>query len=103
MAQEWADSSRNSKERPQTRNSQEDLDGQARRSIASSKGVRGNTSFDLLNESSPLLSPQDPGFQDGQPSPLPSHPSVMLDCGDEEEEESKSVLYLFLLTLSIGG
>lgn len=102
MAQEWADSPRNSKERPQTRNSQEALDGQARRSISSSKGVRGNTSFDLLNESSPLLSPQDPEFQDGHASP-PSHPSAMLDCGDDDEEESKSVWYLFLLTLSIGG
>ncbi|KAL8796456.1 MAG: hypothetical protein Q9195_001130 [Heterodermia aff. obscurata] len=103
MAQEWADSPRNSKERPQTRNSQDALDGQARPSISSSKGVRGNTSFDLLNESSPLLSPQDPESQDGHTSPRPSHPSTMLDCGDDDEEESKSVWYLFLLTLSIGG
>ena len=103
MAQEWADSPRNSKERPQTRDSQESLDGQARRSITSSKGIRGNTSFDLLNESSPLLSPTNPEFQDGHPSPLPSHPSAILDYADEEEEESKSVWYLFLLPLSIGG
>ena len=85
------------------RKSQEALDGQARPSIASSKGVRGNTSFDLLNESSPLLSPQHPDFQDGHTSPLPSTPSAMLNYGDDDEEESKSVWYLFLLTLSIGG
>lgn len=103
MAQGWPNSSRKSKEISQTRKSQEYDESQPRRSVASSKGIRGNTSLDLLNESSPLLSPQHPEFGDDHLSPIPRSPSGMLDTGDEDEEESKSVWYLFLLTLSIGG
>lgn len=103
MASEWPNSSRASKELFDTRKSQEALEGQPRRSVASSRGIRGNTSLDLLNESSPLLSPQYPEIQDGLAPPLPSTPSGLLDCDEDDEEESKSVWYLFLLTLSIGG
>ena len=55
-----------------------------------------------LNEDSPLLSPLRPqterGSEDRGGSP------GLLDWNDgEEEEESKSTFYLFILTLGIGG
>ena len=101
MAPEWVDSSRQSKEFADK--SRETTENQPRHSVASAKGIRGNTSLDLLNESSPLLSPQQADFQDGHTPPLPGTPSGMLDWGGEDDEVSKSVWYLFLLTLSIGG
>ena len=59
-------------------------------------------SFEPLNENSPLLSPQYP--EDGDAFlQRPGTPADILDWNDEEAEESKSVWYLFLLTLSIGG
>lgn len=69
----------------------------------SAKGVKGRPSFEPLDEISPLLSPEGDDFRNGDASPIPRTPSGMLDWGDEDEEESKSVWYLFLLTLSIGG
>ena len=59
-------------------------------------------SLELLNENSPLLAPQ---YLDDDDSPLQrsSTPAGRLDWNDGEAEESKSVWYLFLLTLSIGG
>lgn len=86
----------------------QDIDGiaqsQPRNSTASTKGARGRHSLEQLNESSPLLSPEQDGFQSGHTPPLPGTPSGMLDWGEEDdEEESKSVWYLFVLTLSIGG
>lgn len=103
MAPKWADSWRNSKEFSSTIESQQDGENPPRRSVASVNNVKGSTSLDLLNESSPLLSPQQADLQDGHTLPLPSTPSGMLDWSEEDEEESKSVWYLFLLTLSIGG
>ena len=63
---------------------------------------RGKPSLDLLNEASPLLSPQ---RRDDDESPIASGtPADELDYLDgEEQAESKSHWYLFVLTLSIGG
>lgn len=63
---------------------------------------RGKASLEVLNESSPLLLPQ---RDEDDISPTDSDTSVdELDFLDgEEQEESKSVWYLFVLTLSIGG
>lgn len=68
---------------------------------------RGKASLELLNENSPLLAPQRLE-DDSSPldsSPLDSDSSVdELDFLEgEEQQESKSVWYLFVLTLSIGG
>lgn len=65
-------------------------------------GPPGKASLEVLNENSPLLSAQ--RIEDDN-SPLDIDPSVdeleYLDI--EEQEESKSVWYLIVLTLSIGG
>ena len=91
------------KQYAQGRDSGEIAISQARHSTASAKGARGRQSLEQLNESSPLLSPEQDDFRAGHTPPLPGTPSGMLDWGDEDEEDSKSVWYLFLLTLSIGG
>jgi len=58
--------------------------------------------LEILNENSPLLSPTNP--QDGSFIRRENIPENALDWADEEAaQESKSVWYLFLLTLSIGG
>ena len=64
--------------------------------------TRGKASLDFLNENSPLLLPQ--RIEDDS-SPIDSNTSVdELDFLDgEEQEESRSVWYLFVLTLCIGG
>ena len=104
MAPQGADISRNFKELPDSHLARSNDEGQPRNSGASAKSSRGNTSLDLLNENSPLLSPQQVEFQDGRTPPLPGTPSAMLDWSDDDDDEkSKSVWYLFLLTLSIGG
>lgn len=76
-----------------------------RRALASAKnGSRRSQSLDLLNEQSPLLSPQRPADEDDTSTIQPGTPGLALDWDDDdEEEETKSVWYLFLLTLSIGG
>lgn len=76
---------------------QENADSYADPPLQSSKASR-----DVLNENSPLISPQ--RIEDDS-SPLDSDTSVdELDYLDgEEQEKSKSVWYLFVLTLSIGG
>lgn len=63
---------------------------------------RGKPSLELLNENSPLLSPQ---RREDDDDTISSGTSVdELDYLEgEEQEESKSVWYLFVLTLSIGG
>lgn len=64
--------------------------------------IRGSESEDFLNETSPLLSPEqaeDRQFRRGEIRT----PSGQLECNEGDEEQSKSVWYLFLLTLSIGG
>ncbi len=61
---------------------------------------RGGASIDL-NEQSPLLSPI--RVQDWRNSEDLDTPTGLLDWNDEEVENSKSVFYLFILTLSIGG
>ena len=54
-----------------------------------------------LNESSPLLSP----VRDDDERISEDHDTLteLLDWSDGQDEESKSVFYLFILTLSIGG
>ena len=75
----------------------------AREAVLAGKNGRGRASLEPLNESSPLLSPEEDEFQHGCLPPVPGTPSGMLDWGEEDEEESKSMWYLFVLTLSIGG
>lgn len=104
MALQWTETTRNSEEFPDGPLARSNAEGQTRNSVASPKSIRVNSSLELLNESSPLLSPQQVEFQDGRTPPLPGTPSAMLDWSDDEyEEKTKSVWYLFLLTLSIGG
>lgn len=81
---------------------QDENDGIPRSSFASVKGpVRAGHSLDL-NESSPLLSPT--RFQDDRVSEDHDTLTGTLDWNDgRDEEQSKSVFYLFILTLSIGG
>ena len=63
---------------------------------------RGKPSLEVLNEASPLLAPQRrSGDDDSISSGTPVDELDYLD--GEEQEESKSVWYLFVLTLSIGG
>ncbi|MCJ1339359.1 hypothetical protein MMC09_004648 [Bachmanniomyces sp. S44760] len=63
---------------------------------------RANRSLELLNEQSPLLSPQY-ALDEHDPLRRESTPADTLDYNDGPDEKSKSVWYLFLLTLSIGG
>lgn len=88
---------------PEARRSHETTEVSNRNSIISAKIGRGRPSLEPLNESSPLLSPEAEGSEDGRTSPIPGTPSGMLDWGEDDEEESKSLWYLFVLTLSIGG
>ena len=72
-----------------------------RASRGASKDKKGGCSPNL-NEDSPLLSPERPHSD----RDIDDHetPSGLLDWADvENEEKSKSVFYLFILTLSIGG
>lgn len=64
--------------------------------------TRTKASLEILNENSPLLSPQ---IFEHDGALLESDTSVAeLDFLDgEEQQESKSVWYLLVLTLSIGG
>lgn len=64
--------------------------------------TRTKASLEILNENSPLLSPQ---RIDDDGTLLDSDTSVdELDFLDgDEQQESKSVWYLLVLTLSIGG
>ncbi len=65
-------------------------------------GAQGNESEDYLNETSPLLSPK--SLENEQLTEGGSRtPSGLLELNEGDEEQSKSVWYLFLLTLSIGG
>lgn len=62
---------------------------------------RPKLSLVMENESSPLLMPQQ-SVNDGDIDDV--HPlSESLELQDNEDQASKSALYLFLLTLSIGG
>ena len=83
--------------------SHEGDDGQAafRPSFNSVKGLKREGHSDL-NENSPLLSPS--RFDGDRTSEDQDVPNVSLDYNDGDDvEQSKSVLYLFILTLSIGG
>ena len=80
----------------------DDGDASFRPSLGSTKSLkRGGHSQDL-NENSPLLSPTP--FADDRTYSDQDVPDGMLDYNDgDDEEQSKSVFYLFILTLSIGG
>lgn len=106
MAQYLPDSPKSprfSYDAPDSRRSHETTEAPNRRSIISAKIAKGRPSLELLSESSPLLSPELDGSGDGRASPIPGTPSGMLDWGEDDGEESKSLWYLFVLTLSIGG
>ena len=68
----------------------------------SGDGNRENENEDVLCESSPLLSPV-PSEHEHLTGGGSRAPSGLLDWNEGDEERSKSVWYLFLLTLSIGG
>ena len=73
-----------------------------RTSLASPKDKKVRSGSPDLNEDSPLLSPVRPNIN-RDPDDHDT-PSGLLDWNDApEEEQSKSVFYLFILTLSIGG
>ena len=61
-------------------------------------------SLEPLNENSPLLSPaQGDDVENLIPRETSDIPGTSLEWNEGDEEQSKSVLYLILLTLSIGG
>ena len=75
---------------------------QHNRPVSTNITPKRGRSLELLNENSPLLAPQyledDDRLLQGSTTP-----AGRLDWNEGEAEESKSVWYLFLLTLSIGG
>lgn len=80
---------------------QDTIGDHPRSSLSSVRGhEHGGPSLDL-NENSPLLSPIRSLGDDA----LDGHdtPTGLLDWSDGQEEQSRSVFYLFILTLGIGG
>ena len=72
-----------------------------RSSVGSRKSqTRGAQSLDL-NESSPFLEPV--RVEGDRASQDHDTPTELLDWNDGQDEKSKSVFYLFILTLGIGG
>ena len=67
------------------------------------ENARGERSFDVLSEQSPLLLPQRVSDDDELDRGCGTPGSILGFNDAEEEEETKSVWYLFMLTLSIGG
>ena len=55
------------------------------------------------NEGSPLLSPVNPNFHNNRSQSEDSLDDLDWQGGEEETEPSKSIFYLIILTLSIGG
>ena len=68
-------------------------------SMGSGEGRKGGPGTPGSEESSPLLSPVS---AEGQHHPDPGPPESPFELSDEEEA-SKSIFYLFILTLSVGG
>lgn len=64
------------------------------------KGQNGTAS---QTEGSPLLSPESPSFDPTRSASLESLDSLDWEESKQEPEPSKSIFYLFILTLSIGG
>ena len=80
---------------------QECLDENPRSPVGSVKAQTHKGQSLDLNESSPLLSPI--RINGERTSEDHDVPTGLLDWSDGQEEQSKSVFYLFILTLSIGG
>ena len=70
---------------------------------SSKKSQKGENRVPELNEGSPLLSPVDTRFSYRRSASEDSLTSLDYQDIKDEQEPSKSVLYLFILTLSIGG
>lgn len=65
---------------------------------------RRSHSLEPLNENSPLLSPvRTDDIENVIQNETSGTPGNFLELNDTDEEPSKSILYLFLLTLGIGG
>ena len=64
---------------------------------------RSNRSLERQNEQSPLLSPQQTLDGDGGARRRADSPADILEWDEGDGQETKSVWYLFLLTLGIGG
>jgi len=65
------------------------------------KTVRASRSIDLMDEESPLLSPE--SSNDDKSPPRRGSILRQIESSGEDVQETKSTWYLFLLTLSIGG
>lgn len=72
-----------------------------RPSLGSSEGHPRSRSPESLNEDSPFIPPE--GSEAGENHFRNETPAAVSDPHQEGQEKSKSVLYLILLTLSIGG
>ena len=70
---------------------------------SSSSTPRANRSLDILNEQSPLLSPKQSSDGDGDARRRSDAPADILEWNEGDGQETKSVWYLILLTLGIGG
>lgn len=64
---------------------------------------RANRSLELLNEQSPLLSPNQSYDGQGEARRRGDSPADILEWNEGDGQETKSVWYLILLTLGIGG
>lgn len=64
---------------------------------------RADRSVEILDEQSPLLSPKQSSDGEGDARWRGDSPANILEWNDGDGQETKSVWYLILLTLGIGG
>lgn len=96
MAPSSSDSFRTSRDSTSDQQQVDTEESKSQPGLRRTSSHKRSHSLEPLNESSPLLSPV-------QDEDIRSPGLSELDLNEGNEEQSKSVLYLILLTLSIGG